>query len=192
MAASFPLTWPHHIERSRSREAGKFKASLPGALSNVETSIRLFAKDSDRTVSGLVISTNYALSDRRPSDPGVAVWFVWDGMQVCIPVDRYTTIEANLQAIHHVIEARRVELRHGTLALVRATFQGFLALPSPSAARAWREVLGLTGEPNPTRDQVEHQFKLKARKAHPDHGGNNTAMAELNAARGQALNEIGQ
>jgi hypothetical protein len=57
-----------------------------------------------------------------PADPGVAVWFTWDGMQVCIAVDRYQKVASNLQAIHHIIEARRVELRHGTLALVRASF----------------------------------------------------------------------
>ena len=37
-------------------------------------------------------------------------------------------IPPETSAIHHIIEARRVELRHGTLALVRATFAGFLAL----------------------------------------------------------------
>ena len=51
---------------------------------------------------------------------------------MCIPVDRYNSVEANLQAIHHIIEARRVELRHGTLALVRASFTGFKALPAPA------------------------------------------------------------
>jgi hypothetical protein len=61
-----------------------------------------------------------SLGASRPSDPGVAVWFTWDGLGVCIAVDRYQTVEANLQAIHHIIEARRTELRHGTLALVRA------------------------------------------------------------------------
>src|SRR5690606_17715328 len=115
-----PLTWPPHIARAKTREAGKFRTTLSGALNNVETSLKLFGRDSGKKVDGLVISSNYSLGDRRPSDPGVAVWFTWDGMQVCIPVDRYTTVEANLQAIHHVIEARRTELRHGTLALVRA------------------------------------------------------------------------
>src|SRR5690606_25492676 len=118
--------------------------SLSAALANVEDSLRRFAADSGKKIEGLVISSNVSLGDRRPADPGVAVWFSWDGMQICIPVDRYTSVEANLQAIHHVIEARRTELRHGTLALVRATFQGFRSLPAPAgeSKRSWREILG--------------------------------------------------
>ena len=110
-------------------------------------------------------------------------------MQVCIPVDRYASLAANLQAIHHIVEARRVELRHGTLALVRATFQGFAALPAPGGGRPWRTVLGLG--PRPTPDEVQTAYREKAKAAHPDAGGSTAAMAELNAARDAALKEIG-
>lgn len=192
MTAAYPLTWPDHIDRVRTREAGRFKTSIAGALRNVRDSLRLFSSDSGRSISSVVISSNFTLGQERPSDPGVAVWFTWDGMQICIPVDRYTTVEANLQAIHHVLEARRVELRHGTLALVRATFRGFQALPAPAglAKRPWREVLNLVGERSPTRDQVEHHYQVKAKTAHPDAGGSHEAMVEVNAARAEALKEL--
>jgi len=190
--SAYPLCWPPNVPRAQRREAGSFKTSLAGALRNVEDSLRLFGRDSSKPVSNLVLSSNVTLGVHRPEDPGVAVWFVWDGIQVCIPVDRYATPEANLQAIHHIVEARRVELRHGTLALVRASFQGFRALPSPNGTRSWREVLNLLGEPNPTREQVEHHYKIRARSAHPDAGGSNEAMAELNAAREAALKEVVQ
>lgn len=191
MTAAYPLTWPDHIERSRSRETGRFKTTLAAALGNVETSIQRFGNDSGKKVSGLVISSNYTLGDSRPSDPGVAVWFVWADMQVCIPVDRYTTIAGNLQAIHHVIEARRTELRHGTLALVRATFRGFQALPSP-VRRSWREVLGFHNGDQPSKVAIETAWKDRAKKAHPDAGGSQEAMAELNGAKMAALQELGQ
>jgi hypothetical protein len=32
-------------------------------------------------------------------------------MGICIAVDRYLTVEGNLQAIHHIIEARRTYAR---------------------------------------------------------------------------------
>lgn len=192
MTAAYPLTWPDHIERSPRREAGRFQTSLNGALKNVEDSLRKFATDSNRKIESLVISSNYALGDRKPADPGVAVWFTWDGMQVCIPVDRYSSVEANLQAIHHVIEARRTELRHGTLALVRATFKGFQALPPPTSAgrRSWREVLGFPPNADVGRNVIENAYREKAKKAHPDTGGSSEAMHELQRAREEALRSV--
>lgn len=193
MTAAYPLTWPDHIERSKTREAGRFKTSLSAALKNVEGSLRLFATDSGRKISGLVISSNFTLGVSRPQDPGVAVWFTWDEMQVCIPVDRYSSVESNLQAIHHVLEARRVELRHGTLALVRATFRGFQALPPPpgTTKRAWRIVLGFAAGVPLSAGAVDEQYRRLAKKLHPDvAGGSDAAMAELNAARIEALKEL--
>jgi len=140
--SAFPLQWPSMFPRARVREKGAFKSTLPAALENVRDSLRKFAGDSGKKLEGLVMSSNVTLGAQRPADPGVAVWFTWDGLSVCIAVDRYLTVEANLQAIHHIIEARRVELRHGTLALVRATFAGFLALPAPAGAD-WPDVLGV-------------------------------------------------
>ncbi|WP_343715309.1 J domain-containing protein [Inquilinus sp.] len=188
MTAAYPLTWPESFPRSTRRETGAFKTSLAKALENVQTSLRLFGRDSGKAVSAVVLSSNVTLGAARPADPGVAVWFSWDGMQVCIPVDRYATVEANLQAIHHILEARRTELRHGTLALVRATFQGFRALPAPGR-RTWREVLVLDG-PLFNRDQIERRFRELAKQRHPDAGGSAEAMAELNRARDEALKEI--
>src|SRR5690606_9175442 len=137
--SAFPLQWPAGFPRAKSREKGAFKTTLAGALNNVQDSLRKFASDSGKKLESLVISSNVTLGVQNPADSGVAIWFTWDGMTVCIPVDRYLRVEANLQAIHHIIEARRTELRHGTLALVRATFSGFLALPTPKGS-AWWEV----------------------------------------------------
>ena len=139
-------------------------------------------------LDGLVISSNVTLGADTPADPGVSVWFVWDGLQVCIPVDRYRSVASNLQAIHHIIEARRVELRHGTLALVRATFQGFLALPAP-AGREWWDVLMVPKDC--TREDVKSAYRRLASERHPDKpGGSHEAMAELNKAQEQALEAV--
>jgi len=189
MTAAFPLTWPAGFPRSNEREKGAFKATLNTALQNVTASLRLFGRDSGKPVSNIVLSSNVALGATRPDDPGVAAWFVWEGLTICIPVDRYTTVEANLQAIHHVLEARRTELRHGTIALVRATFQGFAALPAPMPRRRWGEVLQVPLGAN--REQVEAAFRRLAKSAHPDAGGSSDAMSELSQARNEALQEIG-
>ncbi len=188
MIPAYPLQWPSTIPRSPRRESGAFKTSLAGALHNVEHSLELFAKDSRKPIRDIVLSSNVSLGNAKPTDPGIAAWFVWDGEQICIPVDRYDKPEANLQAIHHIIEARRVELRHGTLALVKASFRGFLALPGPTSARPWRDVLGCNG----ARDieTVKASYRTLAAKAHPDRGGSHDAMSELNAALAQAEREL--
>lgn len=187
-ATAYPLAWPVGFPRVKARESSRFKTSLPGALNNVRKSLEMFGKDSGKAIGGLVISSNYTLGTERPADPAVAVYFLWDGLQVCIPVDRYNTLPGNLQAIHHIIEARRVELRHGSLALIRATFTGFTALPPPSAFAPWRTILGLMSDC--TLADAEMAYRAKARAAHPDNGGSHDEMARLNVAIDLARKEF--
>lgn len=181
---AYPLCWPPTIPRATKRERGAFKTSLAGALKNVDDSLRRFGTDSGQPIKDLVLSSNCTLGVEKPADPGVAAWFSWDGAQVCIPVDRYDTPASNLQAIHHIIEARRVELRHGTLALVRATFAGFKALPAPGSIRDWWDVLGVAR--TATLDEARAAYRRAASAAHPDRGGTDARMAEVNRAWEQA------
>jgi len=193
MAQSNPLQWPDHIPRSSAREKSRFRTNYDTALQNVIKSLRAFGNESGKPVNGATLSSNMDLLQRQPADPGVAVWFVWDNTSICIPVDRYTSPAENLQAIHHIIEARRTELRHGTLHLVRATFQGFKALPPPPGSppkRPWWQVLGMTA-PTTSRDTIMARYKEAAQKMHPDvDTGSHDAMAELNRARDEALKSL--
>lgn len=189
-AQAYPLHWPDLFPRAKRREAGRFRSTLNNALKNVQQSLRLFANDSGKKIEGLVISSNVTLGEQKPADPGVSVWFTWDDIQVCIPVDRYTKVEDNLQAIHHIIEARRTELRHGTLALVRASFQGFKALPSPTsgAQTHWTKVLDVPA--HASKEEINRAYAEKAKASHPDRGGSHAAMALLNASRDEAIRQL--
>ena len=192
-AQAYPLQWPEHMPRSHKREKSKFRTSLAGALNNVRGSLQAFANDSGKNITGIVLSSNVTLGIQTPSDPGVAAWFVWDGLSVCIPCDRYLKPEENLQAIHHVIEARRVELRHGTLHMVRATLSGFKALPPPPGSkpkRPWWEVLEIQTPSAATGALVDERFRQLSKKRHPDAGGSHDAMAELMTARKEALEAL--
>lgn len=84
-------------------------------------------------------------------------------------------------------------MRHGGLHIVRATFRGFTALPAPSSnKRTWREVMKFTADVlRPNRDMVEQRYRELAKERHPDAGGSDEAMTELNHARAEALKEIG-
>ena len=189
MTQAYPLSWPDGFPRSKSRQSGKFKTTLHKAVSNVRKSLDLFAADSGLKIEGVVISSNATLGVEKPADPGVAVWFHWNGAQVCVPVDRYHLLADNLQAIHHILEARRTELRHGGLAIVKATFAGFKALPAPGGS--WRQQFGFAVESRPNLAEVEATFRKLANQFHPDKPGGSTArMAELNAALREARSEL--
>lgn len=185
--SQFPLHWPPYVPRSPRRETGQFKVTLPAALENVRGSLRRFGMDSSRAVSSIILSSNVTLGHDRPADPGIAVWFMWENEWRCIAVDRFTTPAANLQAIHKIIEARRAETRYGTLHMVRAAFTGFLALPGGEVVD-WRKILGLG--PQATLAEVETAYRARLDGTHPDQGGSDTAMSELNAARAAAKREL--
>lgn len=169
-ATAYPLTWPEGMPRNTMPLKSAFKQTVAAALNNVTSELARFAKDSGRKVENLLISSNYSLSDQRPKDCGVAVYFSWDGIHTCIAVDRYNKLEDNLQAIYHCIGAERVKLRHGGLNIVKAAFRGYAALPPPrSGKQTWWEVLGVNAH-TPTAE-VDAAYKKARFKAHPDQGG---------------------
>lgn len=181
--SEYPLKWPPHWPRSKNPVKSQFKTSLHKALDNVHEELRRFGDNAGKCVSAVVISSNVTLGKQRPDDPGVAVYFAWDGISTCIAVDRYDKVEDNLQAIAHCIEAERTKIRHGGLHLVRATFQGYAALPAPESKEYAAWWLVLKCEQNSTIEHIENQYKKLAKEYHPDQpGGDSHKMALLNAA----------
>jgi hypothetical protein len=183
---AYPLHWPVGLPRATARSGSPFGVSLSRAVAELQDSLGLFGADTGMPVQDVVISSNVTLGAARPSDPGVAVYFEWDGARRCIAVDRFARPEDNVRAIYTILEARRQEMRCGGLHIVRAAFQGFSALPPP---RDWRDVLGVG--PDADLAAVEAAWREKARAAHPDRAdGCNVLMAELNAAREAARREM--
>jgi hypothetical protein len=186
----YPLQWPQGVPRTapERRIKSPFRTNLDAAIRNVTDSLRLFQKEAGVKIQHTQISSNVTLLDKRPHDPGAVAWFMMDGRWVAFGVDRFPTVEANVQAIHHIIEARRTELRYGGLAIVRQTFAAFAALPAPQKADWW-EVLGVSK--TASRAEIEAAYRSLARDRHPDRGGTNEQMAALNEAREKALRERG-
>jgi len=183
MIPPYPLAWPEGLPRTGQKTASQFRTSLSAALENVRKSLTAFGSDTGKPVKDVVITSNVAgITFDPPADKGVAVWFEWDGERRCIAVDRYEKVQCNLQAIHHILEARRTEMRHGGLHIVRQTFKGFAALPAPEQ---WWQILGVGMQA--TAAEINEAYRKKARTAHPDTGGSEADMARLNAARDQGL-----
>ncbi|MDX1489703.1 MAG: hypothetical protein R3332_00300 [Pseudohongiellaceae bacterium] len=185
-ASVYPLQWPHGFPVTERRETSRFNTSLFKALENVKSALTKFGSDSNKKVSDIVISSNYSLSDTRPSEPGVAVYFTWDEERTCIPVDRYTLVEDNLQAIYHCIEADRTKLRHSGVNLVKAAFRGYASLPNPNSIN-WRDVLDYRGD---NLAECKQAYRRAIKNAHPDNGGNTEQAARVNKAWELAQQEL--
>lgn len=156
----------------------------------------------------VVISTNVELRKdglpysgrREPEDTGVAVYFILDGQEKCIPIDRWRSVADNLRACAKTIEAMRGIERWGAKNLVDAAFRGFTALPPPDGAYA--EAASVRIKRNPwelldiapgTRDldYLEFKYKTAAKKAHPDQGGSSEDFVEVRNAYETIKREMG-
>ncbi len=105
--------------------------------------------------------------------------------------DAYDRAEENIRSLTLALKAMRAIEEHGGSLMMERAFEGFMSLPAPSARRPWREVLGPLPVSAPVGGAwVEEKFRILAKKKHPDKGGSADAMAELNAARAEALADI--
>jgi hypothetical protein len=189
---AFPLSWPigwprtahHRVERARFDAHSMMRAS-DEVLAQLQ---RLGGRD-------VVISTNVELrldglprsGQKKPNDCGAAVYFKLKGRDQVLACDKWDSVEHNLWAIAKHIEAMRGQIRWG-VGTVEQAFQGYAALPSGTPLKPWREVLGLMGQVN--AEQVSNAYRELARRFHPDIGGTEGQMRELNAARDAALKEV--
>jgi hypothetical protein len=146
----------------------------------------------------VVLTHDDPMSAWRAPSVAVAVYFTLDGRPYVIPQDAFEGVAANCRSIGIVVEAMVAIKRHGGGAMMAKAFDGFTALPPPTSpppaqrrSRSWREVLDLGDGVFVDRETVEAAFRARAKECHPDAGGTNEAMAELNAARDLALREIG-
>jgi hypothetical protein len=199
---SFPLRWPDDWKRTTNRKRhAAYKASFVDAYDDVVKELRLFG------AIGVVISTDVPLNrngrpyaDGDSTDPGVAIYFTRKHQPYVMACDLYDRVRWNMRALGLAIAGLRAVERSGASHILDRAVAGFAQLPSggPAVAapakRPWREVMNLEGFQGPPfvlKAGMEAQYKQLARTRHPDAGGSTEAMAELNAAREEALQEIG-
>lgn len=75
-------------------------------------------------------------------------------------------------------------MRHAGVVMARAAMAGFAAaLPAPGS-KSWWQVLQV--KETDTLTVIENAYRKLAIERHPDRGGSDAMMAELNTARDQA------
>jgi hypothetical protein len=124
-------------------------------------------------------------SGSEPDDPGVAVYWTIPGrrfatcdQQRVIACDTWDRVRDNLHAVELSVAAIRGLSRWGATEIVRRAFTGFAALPA--ARDWWREVLDVARDA--TLAECEAAYRAEAANVHPDRGGTDDAMQQLNAA----------
>jgi len=201
MTEAYPLQWPpgwkrtprHMHQESRRRWGKQEKGKAKRPWSFAEARDELFAELDRAGASNVVLSTNFRLTQYglpsknlgAPEDQGVAIYFTLKGRQMVMAQDGHTRAEENLRALALVLKyLRGVEDLGGGTMMERA-FEGFVAIPAPAAKRAWWDVLGVSQHATP--DQINAAWREKARNAHPDNGGSDALMSEINVARDDGL-----
>lgn len=182
----FPLAWPMGWKRTNNPQYSRFR---PGSVSyeskNVFHQLRLMG------ARNIVISSNMRYrqdglpyAQQNVTDKGVAVYFTLDGVEQCIPCDKWYSLEANLRAISKTIEALRGIERWGAKEMVNAAFRGFQALPESIVTappkRDWWVILGVSE--NADAPTVKQAYRKAQSVTHPDVGGNDAAFKEVQEA----------
>jgi hypothetical protein len=125
---------------------------------------------------------------RRLDDPGIAVYFKFKKKSMVMARDGFISVAGNLRSLGMAIAGLRQLERHGGSFMLERAFTGFLAIAPPDWKKPWREVFGI--KPEWTGD-IADLYRSKARDRHPDAGGSDTLMAELNVAYREAREELG-
>lgn len=185
MKDSFPLQWPMGWERTPSsrRIKGSFttKKELKTVFNLIAKEIMAFCKDPHP-----VLTSNMSGIKQTADDPAVAVYFKYEGRQVCIPCDQYDSIKANMRGIQLTIESLRGIQRWGCKVVMERTVHAYV-VPMLTGG-GWRETLQLPG--NASLAEAERAYKKLALKNHPDQGGDSQKMAAINDAFNQARKEL--
>jgi hypothetical protein len=193
---AYPLQWPTGWKRTRFPRHSKYKVSFTTARDELVRELRLMG------ARHIVVSTNVPLrrdglpyaAQREPEDAGVAVyWATPKNEPRVIAADCWRKVKDNLRAVGLAVQALRQIDRTGASEILEHAFTGFAALPAPTeTARHWKTVLGLELDPQPTAAAIERAYRRRALDLHPDRGGDEAGMVELNRARERALAWLGR
>lgn len=198
-AEAYPLQWPDGWPRTPShrRESdSKFGGKVYG-LTMGRARDQLVAELQRLGAREVVLSSNVALrrdglpysEQRRLDDPGVAVYFNLKKRPLVMARDAYVSVAGNIRSLTLAVEAMRQLERHGGSTMMERAFTGFAAIAPPDWKKPWREVFGVQPD---WRGDITALYREKARNRHPDAGGSDTLMAELNVAYQEAKRDLAE
>jgi len=154
----------------------------------------------------IMISTNVPTkSDGLPyanygriEDPGVAVYFDYDGESTVFACDKWQKVEHNMRAVGKTIEAIRGIARWGSSDMMKRAVSAFKELNCQPDPADWRRVMDFEKSFSWRSEDREDALKLVkeryhqlSRVHHADMGGNEEEMKRINIAWEAARRELG-
>ena len=196
-AEAYPLQWPDGWPRTPSyRRENDNRFGGRGGITVGRARDQLMDELRRLGATNIVVSTNVPVKpdgllyadNKRIDDPGIAVYFKFKKKSLVMARDAFTSVAGNLRTLGLAVEHLRGLERHGGSFMFEKAFTSFLAIAPPDWKKPWREVFGI--KPDWTGDITE-LYREKARLRHPDAGGSDTLMAELNVAYEEARRALG-
>lgn len=186
-----PLQWPLGYMRTpaQDREFGAFKQNWTEAKKELLRQLSLLGADnvvisSNRPLDTWNSASRISEADRKAQrDPGVAVYFSRKKKDLVLACDSFNEVWKNLYAIALIIDGIRRSERYRIPGFIDNVFSGFQKLLPGTYKNPW-EILGV--REHATNDEIDDAFYQKANEYHPDKGGSDEQMRDLNWAREEA------
>jgi len=205
MTTAYPLAWPQGWPRTpasrRSYNWQLKKATFDSARRALYEELRRLGATAVTLSTSIPLrldGQHYATQKPDGDDPGVAVYFTLRNKQMAMARDCFDNCAQNLRSLGLAIEHLRGLDRHGGAAMLERAFAGFAALPPPGGGSA-DEIIDWRKEFQPVPEGfakvellalIEHRYRTKAKTAHGDTGGSDSAMIRLNLAIKLAREEL--
>ena len=183
---SYPLQWPAGVPRSEFPKRGGYRATFEQAVDNIHAA--LVELVGEAVVATLVVSSDFQ-GDETTDDPGVVAYFQIEGSLHFLPCDRGFTVAQNAQGIALTLKAMLDIGKHSNPEIAARMLRVLAAAVEPTM-RTWRDVLGFPPSLPITPALLRQRYAQRAFECHPDQGGSNDAMSELNTAYQTAKAEL--
>ena len=191
MTEAYPLQWPAGWPRTpeaQRKNSSPFKTTFDKARRElVDELTRLGAVNVVISSSLPLRADGYPRADavrRAINDPGIAIYFTLRKRQMVMARDAYWSVHDNLRSVGLAVEHLRGLERHGGASMMEKAFEGFAQIEAPGT-KHWSMVLGVSATAG--RETIIDAYRKLARVRHPDAGGSEAMMAELNVARDGGL-----
>lgn len=202
------LRWPANWPRAPKHEDARFSGDI--TITRAAIALQWEIEHTKGYKPGTIVITcgngtayEPTARDLANGHPGyaAAVYFTTHAPLV-LACDKWRSVAHNLWALAKHIEVMRSMERWG-VGTGKIAWGGYGQLPPSDRAdpnarpptptethrRPWRIVLGFGLTSHPTNDDIRERHRNLVRTAHPDAGGSHDAMAEINNARDEALEE---
>ena len=122
-----------------------------------------------------------------PDQRMVRLRYSKEGVDVELAIDKWPRAVDNLRALYLTVDALRLNEYRGISEAVR---QAYAQLPAPAPEPVRRDPYVVLGaNPEADMETIEALYRIRAKRLHPDAGGNPEAWKELQAAIEQIRRE---